>query len=139
MRGFVSDHVMRKARKDEALRKLLAPLAALIAEVAEQEGDMVRAIERVGLAQCMRVDAQLLDKLGFEALADGQRPLLFGQLVKVAMRPESRSAECGLKKLNGTHRDRVHHLLMEMRVAFRWRNAVLRKQVRVVQVHGLVV
>ncbi|MNC94034.1 hypothetical protein D3C83_107930 [compost metagenome] len=40
--------------------------------------------------------------------------------------------------IDGLHRDRIDHLLMELRVQLRWRQAVAGKDVRIIQVDGSV-
>ena len=47
-------------------------------------------------------------------------------------------AEGPLERADGPHGHRVHHLLVEMGVAVRWREPVLSQQVRPVQVHRFV-
>ena len=97
-------------------------------EVAEQERLLRRAVVRVRLSQRVRIDAQ-------------PRHVLLGELPVdlVAMRrPEREPSERPFEVPDRPHRDGVDHLLVELRVALRRRQAVLRDDRRVVQVDRLV-
>ena len=98
-------------------------------EVAEQQRLLRRAVVGVRLAQRVRIDAQ-------------PRHVLLRRTCRrtcVAMRrPEREPAERALEVADRPHRDGVDHLLVELRVALRRRQAVLRDDRRVVEVDRLV-
>ena len=96
-------------------------------EVAEQQRDLVRAVEGVGLPQRVRPDGELPDEVAVVELVVG-----IGPVAPEHGRPRARS-----KCVDGLHRHGVDHLLVELRVALRRRPAVLREQARVVEVDRL--
>jgi hypothetical protein len=52
--------------------------------------------------------------------------------------PQGASSERPFKLADSCHRHRVDHLLVKLRVPLRWRDAVERQQIRIVEVHRVV-
>ena len=126
--GLVGDDVVRQAGVDAAAGHVVAGVVRRGLEVAEQQRDLLRAVEGVGLPERVRADGQLLDEAA----------VVVGVLRVRPGPPEDGAAERALEVLDRLHRHGVDHLLVELRVALRGRPAVLREQARVVQVDGLV-
>lgn len=122
--GFVGDDVVGQRGEHPAARQVHPRIAQRGLEVAEQQRLLARAVIGIGLAQRMRIDAQL-----------GHRPVL---VAIPDRRPEDLPPQRPLEQLDGLHRHGEDHLLMEARIALGRREAVLRQQVRVVEVHRLV-
>ena len=75
----------------------------------------------------MRIDAQPADELLLDAAVSG---------FDAMRRPQRHSAQCPLEMLDGRHRHGVNHLLMELRIGFGWRQAILCQQARIFKVNG---
>src|SRR5262249_53541045 len=83
--------IMGQATEDDLPGEVIASILFGGAEVTEQEGFFIRAVERVGLAQGVRVDAQPLDKLFLQAVLD----------LEETRRPEGSATQGAFKVLNG--------------------------------------
>jgi len=121
MGSLVGDHIMGQAGEDDPARQMFGGISRRGLEIAEQEGLLLGAVVGVGLAQRMGVHAQLPHKL-----------IVLG-------RPQGPPAQSALEIADGSHRDRVNHLLVELGVAVGWRQAILGKQVGVVEVDRFVI
>ena len=119
MSGFVGDDIVREAGVDAAAGHVIAGIVCRSLEVAEQQRDVLRTIESVGLPQRVRPNGQLRCTKRWSSLCVPcirRRP------------PKDRPAQGTLKVLDGLHAYGVDHLLVKLRVALRWRPAILREQ-----------
>ena len=129
VRGLVGDDVLRKAGEDHAARQLFAGVVVVGVEVAEQQRDFLGRVVGIGLAQGVRIDAQLRDV----------HRIVFRVLLRVADRPpQGLASERVLEVVDGEPRDGIDHLLMELRRAFAGGQSVLRQQLGIVEVHRFV-
>jgi hypothetical protein len=94
------------------------------AEISEQQGSLLSAVIGIGFPKRVRIDTQLPDRDIFSA-----RPV---------RRPDDLSSKRALEQTNDLHRDREHHLLMELRIAFRRCQPVLRQKIGIVEIDRLV-
>ena len=123
VRHLVRDDVRAQAREDEAAGIVCALRAIGRREVAEEQRRLVGIVVGVGVADRVRVDAQPLHVLA--------RPAHVLHVVRLALGlqhpriPDDLPAERALEMANRLHRHGVDELLMELRVAFAWRQAVL--------------
>src|SRR6266545_1010889 len=126
--GLVGDDVVRETGVDAAAGHVIARVVGSCLEVAEQDRDLLRTVEGIGLPKRVRADVQLLDE-----------GAVVGGLVRVRPRaPEDGATEGALEVLDRPHRHGIDHLLVELRVALRRGPAILGEQARVVEVDGLV-
>ena len=100
------------------------------AEVAEQQGDLAGRVVGVRLAQRMRIDAEPADedRVVLATLARRRR----------TVPPQAAATERALEIVDGQAGHGVDHLLMELRRALARREAVLRQQAGIVEMHRLV-
>ena len=108
---------MRQAAEDGAARQILAAVGG--GKITEEQRLLFPAVERIRLADSMRVDAQALDVMALD-LSDAILLILHQP-----RRPQSDAAEGLLKVVDGLHGDGVDHLLMKARVRFGGREAGL--------------
>ncbi|TMQ12066.1 MAG: hypothetical protein E6J91_21555 [Deltaproteobacteria bacterium] len=111
MDGLVGDDVVRQAREDPATREVRGCIGSgCVAlgsrEIAEQQSLLRGAVERVGLAECVRIDPQPVDELVARALA-----------LPAVRCPDRHTPERPLEVVDRGRRDRVDHLLVELRTA----------------------
>src|SRR5262245_32656048 len=72
----------------------------------------------------MRINPQALGVVGFPLAID----------LGPARRPECNPAERLFEVIDGLHRHRIDHLLMELRIGLGWRDSRLREDVAIVEV-----
>ena len=125
VRRLVRDHVVGQAREHHPARKLPGAAVLRRREVTEQQRPFVAAVVRVGHPQRVGVDAKPRDVLLFPRR---------GLASDVPVRPHRLATQRALEPVDRGHHDRVDHLLVKLRVAFRRRQAVLREHFRVVEV-----
>src|SRR5450759_5648552 len=128
MSRLVGDYVVREAGKDHAARQVRGNIGGGRREVTEEQRLLVRAVIGIRLSQSVRVDAQPSHVLLVPV------PSL-AAFFPAARGPEGAPAKGALEVADGGHRHGVHHLLVELRVAFRWLQAIGREEVWLVEVY----
>ena len=129
----MSDDITRQAGKDRRARRGDVALLTLGGEIAEQQGLLVRAVIGIVGAQRVRIDAQARYFIRLRrhvAAASGN--------LGIVRSPQRATAKRTLEMPDRGHCDGINHLLVELRIAFRWRQAVLCQQDLVVEVDGIV-
>ena len=131
MRRFVGDDVLRKTSED--------PLSFRgtrreTFEITEKKGRLVRAVICVGLSHGVWINPKALLQIGVTAAAT-RSVALFG---RGWLYPKNVAAQCAFEIPDRVHGDRKHHLLMELRAAFAWRQPILREQHGIVEIDRLV-
>ena len=116
---LVGDDVERLAGEDRPAGQRIASRPLARREVAEEQGVRLGVVVGVGLAQGVGVDPQAGDVL------IGCRDHLAVGVAFEMGRPERDAAQRLLERGDRRHRDRVAHLLMELRVGLGRRQAVL--------------
>ena len=129
MRHLMGDDVAGQAGEHHRARPALHRLVRRWMEIAEQQRLLFRAVIGVVGAQRVRIDAQL-PHLSLRALPSSA---IRRRGAHSAWRPSAFS-----KLADRRHRDCVDHLLMELRIAFRRRPAVLGEQLLVVEIDRVV-
>ena len=120
VRRLVRDDVVRQAGEDHAAGELAGGAIVGGRKVAEEQARPCCGCSRRWPPQRVRVDAQPLHELvGAVDAAVALEPI----------GPEGLAPERPLEAVDGRHRHRVDHLLVELRVALRRREAVLRQHV----------
>src|SRR5712664_576595 len=110
VRCLVSDDVVRQARKYSGPWFFVFRLGHH-REITKQQGPLERAVIGILIAQGMRIYTQSANEFA---------PPLFGRTILRSLpsgHPQGDPAERALKMADGGHRNRVNHLLVELRIA----------------------
>ena len=127
MRALVRDDVVRQAGKHRGARRVVG-IPPGDREIPEQQRLLRRAVVGVLVAQRVRIDAQPPHEFHFPVV----RRAVLG--LEPARRPQRHPAERALEMTDGAHGDGVDHLLVELRVALRGSEPVLREQAGIVEI-----
>src|SRR5258706_2794927 len=127
VRCLVGDDVMRQAREYGGPGRVILILGKH-REIAEQQGFLGGAVIGILVAQGMRINAQPANEFA---------PPLFGRTLLRSLpswRPQGHPAERALEVADGGHRDRIDHLLVELRIAFGRCQSILGKEIWIVEI-----
>ncbi len=113
MRHLVCHDVMRQTGENQAPRQLVTRIGRRGVEIAEQDRGFGRRVERILLAQRMGVDAQPPD-VSLARIVD-PRSTFFAAALWPKHAPPEHVFEIG----DRFHGDRVHHLLVKLRISGR--------------------
>lgn len=113
---------MGKTCEHQTARQLVSRISGWCVEVAEQHRFPAGRVIRILLSNGVRVNSQSLNK------PISKPPNVSPVTVFLSLSPRDSSTQNPLKILDGVHRDSVHHLLMKLRIARRWRQTVRRQQ-----------
>src|SRR5258706_16084074 len=106
MRSFVRHDVMRKARVNHAARNMITRVVCAGLEVTKQQGNLLRAVKSVRLAESMRPDEQLAHEL-----------TIVKWILRISARaPKHWPAKRALKIFDRFHGNGINHLLMKSRI-----------------------
>jgi hypothetical protein len=125
MGRLVGDDVVRKTGEHHAARKLAGGSILGRGEVPKQQRGLVAAVVGVGHSQGVGIDTEFWNVV----------VLPFTLLGESSVGPERPAAKRKLEVLDGGHRDRVGHLLVELRVALGGSVPLLSKEFRAVEIN----
>ena len=124
VRGFVRHDVVREAAKDCPAGKVAPWVGLRRRKVSEQQRLLVGTVVRVRLAHRVRINPQPADIVLVVSVAQ----------LHPAGRPQRTASECALEMFDSLHRNRVNHLLMELRIRFRRRQTIVSERQRPIQI-----